>query len=143
MNNFRFNSVDKSTVSRSLPNGGFHSCTVADPEYIAWCEAGNAPEPYVPPALTNNDFLAATQSRLDALAVSWNYDSMLSLVTYIDSLIPRFKTEATVGRDFRDATWLAVVNIQSAVMGGTLPIPATIADYLALLPSIPARPVIA
>ena len=112
-------------------------------DFLAWCEAGNTPAPYVPPALTNNDFLTATQQRLDALAVSWNYDSMLSLVTYIDSLIPRFKAEATVGRDFRDATWSAVVTIQMEVMGGTLPMPATIADYLALLPAIPSRPAIA
>ena len=112
-------------------------------EYLDWCEAGNTPEPYVPPALTNNDFLTATQSRLDALAVAWNYDSMLSLVTYINSLIPRFKAEATVGRDFRDATWSAVVTIQAEVTGGTLPMPATIDDYLALLPAIPTRPVIA
>ena len=48
-----------------------------------------------------------------------------------------------MGRDFRDATWSAVVTIQSEVMVGTLPMPATIADYLAILPSIPARPVIA
>ncbi len=119
------------------------NCLPFDAEFVAWCEDGNTPAPYAPPALTNNDFVTATQSRLDALAVSWNYDSMLSLVTYLDSLIPRFKAEATVGRDFRDATWSAVVQIQTDVMGGILPMPATIDAYLALLPAVPSRPVIA
>lgn len=128
--------TDGAIIPVDLLNGDYR-------EYLAWCEAGNAPSAYAPPALTNDDFINATQKRLDALATSWNYDSMLSLVTYIDSLIPRFKAEATAGRDFRDATWADVVTIQTEVMGGTLVMPATIADYLSLLPAIPSRPVIA
>jgi hypothetical protein len=58
MSNFRFNSADQSTVSRSLPNGGLYSCTVADTDFLTWCGAGNTPEPYVPPAPTQAELNA-------------------------------------------------------------------------------------
>ena len=79
MSNFRFNSADQSTVSRSLPDGGFYSCTVADLEYLAWVGAGNTPEPYVQPALTVADYIAnkgmssaeAAQKWIDENEATW------------------------------------------------------------------------
>lgn len=76
--------------------------------------------------------VAAVQARLDTLAQSWGYDSILSLCSYATSRVPRFAAEAQIGVDWRDETWAAVDQNQNAV---------TSAEALfALLPPIPERP---
>ena len=125
--------IDGVLVGHALPN---------DPEFMAWVEAGGVAEPYIPPSLSTSECLDATQVRLDALAKAWGYDSMLSLVSYYDSLVPRFAAEAIAGRDFRDATWSAVVALQEQLVAGTIPMPSTIEAYFELLPALPERPVV-
>ena len=73
----------------------------------------------------------AVQARLDSLAQSWGYDSILSLATYASSRRARFAAEGKAGADFRDDTWDAVGKHQSAL---------SIEALLPALPPIPDRP---
>lgn len=52
------------------------------------------------------------QRRLDQLAQSWGYDSMLSLGTYRQSSVPKFAAESAAGLAWRDAAWLYAENQQ-------------------------------
>jgi hypothetical protein len=130
---------------RRLADGAIIPVDLKNSDYrdvIAWCEAGGQIAAYVTPSLTPLECLDATQVRLDSLAKAWGYDSMLSLVSYCDSLVPRFAAEAIAGRDFRDATWSAVVVLQDQLVVGTVATPSTIGAYFELLPAIPSRPVV-
>lgn len=77
--------------------------------------------------------ITAVQSRLDTLAQSWGYDSILSLCTYASSKVPRFAAEGQTGVDWRDATWAKVAEMQATVQSE--------AELLELLPAIPPRPI--
>ena len=80
-------------------------------------------------AATAKQVVDAVQARLDALAQSWGYDSILSLCTYATSTVPRFRAEGQAGVDWRDATWAYVEQAQHT---------APSAD--ALLEGLPAAP---
>jgi hypothetical protein len=73
------------------------------------------------------------QMRLDALAQSWGYDSILSLCTYSTSGVERFRAEGQAGVDFRDATWAAVEQWQDV---------HSIEELLRRLPPLPSRPTV-
>ena len=45
------------------------------------------------------------QLRLDSYAVALGYDNMLSLVSYRDSNVPKYRAEALAAAAWRDAVW--------------------------------------
>jgi hypothetical protein len=70
------------------------------------------------------------QKRLDELAVSWGYDSMLSLVSYTTSKTNKFAREAQAGSDWRDDVWTYAASSTAT----------TIEDFMAGVPEAPEKP---
>lgn len=79
---------------------------------------------------------AQTQERLDAFARTRNYESILSLCSYMNSANPRYAAEAAYGVQARDATWDALYAMLAEVEGGTRPTPSGFADIEPDLPPL-------
>jgi hypothetical protein len=93
--------------------------------------------PHVPtPEEIAAAFTAAIQKRLDDFARTRGYDSMGSLVTYVDDPFPRFDAEGRCGRAIRSATWAAAYAILEQVKAGQRPMPDDLADIEADLPAL-------
>lgn len=76
------------------------------------------------------------QARLDAFAQTRIYANMDRLCTYVASTNPQFAAEAARGVQLRDDTWIAVGMILNEVIGGTRPVPDSIADIEGELPEL-------
>lgn len=109
-------------------------------DFLEWVEAGNTPEPYFPPALTVADYIAATQAHLDSHAQAWGYDDLKSACTYVGDPYARFAAEGLALRNWRSEVWAYLDSTSSAPLPEVLP---TVAQFIALLPGAPSRPVIA
>lgn len=83
----------------------------------------------------------ATERLLNERAGSWGYESMARATTYAQSTNPQWAAEAAALIAHRDAVWLAAYAILADVLAGNRPVPA-LADYLAELPAMPARPAV-
>jgi len=81
-------------------------------------------------------FNEATQTYLNATAQSWDYDSILSAVTYVNSNNAQFSAEGTALSNWRDAVWVKAFEIEAGLL------PATTQEFLLLLPPPPAKPVV-
>lgn len=74
----------------------------------------------------------AVQSRLDAHAQSWGYDSIFTACTYADEAsVPQFQAEGQVLRSWRSTTWAACHQHTDA---------PSLDALLATLPEPPGRP---
>lgn len=82
---------------------------------------------------------AAAQDILDSTAQSWGYDSVISAASYASSGVARYKAEADALIAWRDSLWQAAYNVEVSVQNGAA-MPATAADFLAMLPPAPTRP---
>lgn len=78
---------------------------------------------------------AAVQTHLDATARARSYNSALSCVSYVDSTVAQYRTEATAMRDWRDAVWQRCYELLAEVQAGQRPIPSE-QELIALLPTI-------
>lgn len=78
---------------------------------------------------------AAVQAHLDATARARSYDSALSCVSYVDSTVAQYRTEATAMRDWRDAVWQRCYELLAEIQAGQRPIPSE-QELIALLPTI-------
>lgn len=77
----------------------------------------------------------AVQHVLDAKAQELNYDSCLSVCSYIDTGVARFDTEGKAFRAWRSAVWAKGYEILAQVQAGERGIP-TEAELLAELPEL-------
>lgn len=90
---------------------------------------------------------AAAQENLDGVAWSWGYGDRPGpgcfdrAVTYASSGVPRYKAEAMALIGWRDSYWPAAYLVKKSIMDGKTPMPATPADFVAMLPSAPVKPV--
>ena len=75
------------------------------------------------------------QTHLDVTARAKGYDSALSCVSYMDSTIPAYRTEAAAMRDWRDAVWVRCYGLLAEVRSNAGPIPSE-EDVLNALPKI-------
>jgi len=110
--------------------------------YQAWLAAGNTPTPAPAPSAAQiiAQFETAVQAALDAQAVAWNYESILSAASYANSTVPQFQHEAAALIAWRDQVWQACYTAEAAIQAGTQPMPASPAAFVATLPAAPARP---
>jgi len=124
---------------------------VKDSDYAALMAAGGAivanasgyPVLQAPAAPTPDEIAAGYeafgQTTLDALAKSWGYDSLLSAASYAASSVTQYAADAKALIAWRDAFWQAAFALEAAVKAGTKPMPATAADFVALMPAAPTR----
>jgi hypothetical protein len=88
------------------------------------------------------NYESAAQIRLDSVAQSWGYDSLVSAASYASSTVAQYKADALSLIAWRDAVWQKAYEIELSVKAGTQTMPATPADFVALLPAPPARPTV-
>lgn len=93
-------------------------------------------EPPPTPEQIQMQITGDVQARLDAFAREREYDSMASLVTYVDDADPAFAAEGAHGKLKRSQTWATMKQIRAEVLAGTRPMPTSIADIEAELPSL-------
>jgi len=87
-------------------------------------------------------FEAAVQAWLDQTAQAWQYESILSAATYVNSTVQKFKDEATALIAWRDQVWSACYTELAAVQAGTQAMPTSPAAFIATLPAVPTRPAV-
>ena len=77
--------------------------------------------------------ISLVQEHLDLVAMSRNYDGILSLCTYATSTNEKFRREGQAGVEWRDAVWTKCYEILAEVQAGTRPQP-TVEQLIAELP---------
>ena len=77
----------------------------------------------------------AVQDMMDREAGTKNYDSILSVCTYIDTGVERFDVEGRKARQWRSACWDKCYKIYDEVEAGERPIPS-VEELLAEMPKI-------
>lgn len=88
-----------------------------------WYFKGQAPQK--PAELIQQDFTTAIQSYLDAKAQELNYDSCLSVCSYVDTGVQKFDDEGRAFRAWRSAVWAKGYEILAQVQSGEREIPTT------------------
>ena len=86
-------------------------------------------------AQTQKQLTAAVQHVLDAKAQELNYDSCLSVCSYIDTGVPKFDAEGIAFRKWRSSVWAKGYEILAQVQAGQRAIP-TEAELIAELPQL-------
>lgn len=71
------------------------------------------------------EFSSAIQSYLDSKAQELNYDSCLSVCSYVDTGVARFDCEGAAFRQWRSAVWAKGYEILAQVQSGERGIPTT------------------
>ena len=136
-----FNVVELIETPQPTYNNLTHSCTLTTPELQPdgnWHQVWLV-EPLAADIMQKNiseAIVHATQSRLDAFARTRNYDGILSACTYASSSIPKFAQEGAYCVQMRDQTWAALYAFMAEVQAGTKPMPTTVAEVDALLPTL-------
>lgn len=93
-------------------------------------------------------YTAAAQCVLDDLAWSWGYGDAAGkgcadrLVSYVGDPEPQFNADAIAFRAWRSEFWKAAAAIKVSVSKADAPKPSTVDEFLALLPTPPAKPVL-
>lgn len=118
-------------------SGVMRSCAVNDVEYQQWLSDGNTTSPAV---INPLDFLAqcetAAQEYMDAFARTRGYDNMRAAVTYKDDPYGPFAADGAYALQARSQVWQAAQGIKNQVVAGTMQPPASVSDFLALLPKL-------
>jgi hypothetical protein len=91
-------------------------------------------EPLPPP--TREEYGAAVEAHINAVAVARGYSTAVSMISYEGSSVPQFAAEAAALRAWRDNVWVAVAAIEADVAAGERSTPS-IADLVAALPKSP------
>ena len=76
------------------------------------------------------------QVRMDEFARSRDYDSMLSLCSYANSTLPKFKQEAERALLLRDRAWGRLYELLADVMAGKMEMPNSFSDVESLMPAL-------
>jgi hypothetical protein len=116
---------------------------MSEEDFVAWRDAELA-EGWVAAPLFNltglvSEVKGLVQASLDALAVSWGYDSVISCASYAASTIPQYAAEAASIIEWRDTLWSACYAALDA-FDPEMSDPPTAGEFVETLPSAPARP---
>lgn len=88
------------------------------------------------PAGANYYITEAVKAHLNFVVFSQRqYDSIVSLIGYLNSPVPQWAAEASAGNVWRSAVWVKVYEIQQQVSSGQRPIPTPM-EVIAELPVI-------
>jgi hypothetical protein len=90
------------------------------------------PEPYVP---TVADYQDAVEGHVEAVAAQRGYSSSVSCASYVSSIVPQWKAEATAFSAWRDQVWVFALNELLKVQQGQRAVP-TVAAFIAELPAM-------
>ena len=101
----------------------------------AWYLRGYAPKYEPTPEEIQKQLTDAVQHVLDAKAQELNYDSCLSVCSYIDTGVPKFDAEGKAFRAWRSAVWAKGYEILAEVQAGKREIP-TEEELIAELPEL-------
>ncbi|MGI4717199.1 MAG: hypothetical protein ACRYGO_07240 [Janthinobacterium lividum] len=81
-------------------------------------------------------YMTAVQQHMDARAVSFGYDNVISVITYAEEpAVARYQAEGQAFRAWRSACWLACEQMLAAVKAGERSAP-THAELIAELPEL-------
>jgi hypothetical protein len=75
------------------------------------------------------------QSKLDAFAMTKNYDNAVFAISYKDSSIPTFSADAAKIISIRDQLWPAMYKYIDDVMQSIKPVPRTVDEIDAIMPA--------
>ncbi len=94
-----------------------------------------AAEPSAPTeAQAVSDYMAAVQQHMDARAVLYGYDNLISVITYAEEpAVARYQAEGQAFRAWRSGCWFACEQMLAAVQAGERPAPSH-AELIAELP---------
>lgn len=107
----------------------------ATPEEVAEIEARGAAVPATEAEIVAA-YMSAVQQHMDAGAVSFGYDNLISVITYAEEpAVARYQAEGQAFRAWRSACWLACEQMLAAVKAGERPAP-THAELIAELPKL-------
>jgi hypothetical protein len=107
-------------------------------DYLAWCDAGNAPEPADAP--TPEQQIAANtgaiQAELDRQAQAQGYDNIVSACSYAAQASGEpFQAEGAAFLSWRSAVWMHAYDVLQQVQAGTQPMP-TPAEAVTQMPAL-------
>jgi len=85
---------------------------------------------------TVQDYFNKARIKLDAVAYSWGYDSIIFALSYLGSTDAQYKADAEALNVWRDSFWSQAYTI----CAGNLP--ASSGDFLAALPEEPTKPTV-
>ena len=127
-------SVIRLSDNASIP---FDTANTDYQAYLAWVDAGNTPEPLdqETPEEILKRLESALDRHLDAVANSYRYESIRTMVTYATSTHPTFGAEGRAAVKFRDAVYAYGIQVIADVQAGLRPIP-TEEELLAGVPLI-------
>jgi len=119
--------------------------------YIIKADANGNPvavaPPPAPPAPTPTQaqliaiYAAALTDKINSVAAAWQYDTVYTAATYVNSAVPQFANEAAALVAYRDTAWNNAQALLARIEAGTSPMPPTVAAFLAIvLPPTPTRP---
>ncbi len=75
------------------------------------------------------------QTLLDDFAVTKGYDNINSTISYLNSTVLAYSTEAATASALRDNVWSTLNTYLTDVTAGTLPLPLKVSDIEAVLPT--------
>lgn len=114
---------------------------VADAWVQQWTVRAATPDeiPVVDETEITAAYMTAVQQHMDAIAVSFGYDNLASVISYADEpIVPRYQVEGRTFRAWRSTCWDRCETVLAEVKAGTREIP-THAELIALLPEAPTK----
>lgn len=85
-------------------------------------------------SITIKSYIPRLQNYINSQAQSRQYDSGDSLAGYANSTINQWANEAKAFIAWRDQVWVKAINVQTQILSGEIPIPASLEDFIATLP---------
>ena len=100
---------------------------------FAWVFVPPAP---LAPEITIARFQRAIDAHVEAVAVSWQFNSAATLASYVTSTVPQWRAEAKAFIPWRDAVWISAIETLAQVTAGEEPIPESPAAFISTLPVV-------